>query len=254
MAHLRHQLQATLLIGLAGLLAPAGAAAAGATLTMVFRDKPPYSYVENGIQRGFLLERTKRILDRAGVKAQFIDLPPKRIFLEIQNNSEAICSFGWYKIPEREKYAKFSPPIHQDRPHVVLASPRAAAAMSKHHSLKTLIADAALTLAVVDGVSYGPELDEMIRHFPGILDRSLISPIQVAKKLALDRADFMFIDQEDLEFLISSNPELASAGLVRLEYPDLPPGLKRYILCSQQVSDRTMARIGRAITRVMRQP
>lgn len=253
MAHLRQQVQATLLIGLVGLIAPARAAAGGETLTMVFRDKPPYSYVENGIQRGFLLERTKRILDRAGVKAQFIDLPPKRIFLEIQNNTEAICSFGWYKIPEREKYAKFSPPIHQDRPHVVLASAHAAAEIRKHRSLKTLMADADLTLAVVDGVSYGPELDEMIRHFAGTLDRSLISPIQVAKKLALNRADFMFIDQEDLEYLMSSNPELSKAGLVRLEYPDLPPGLKRYILCSQQVSDQTMARIGQAISRVMHQ-
>jgi uncharacterized protein (TIGR02285 family) len=220
---------------------------------MAFRDKPPYSYVENGIQRGFLLERTQRILDYAGIKASFVDLPPKRIFREIENNTEAICSFGWYKIPEREKYAKFSPPIHQDRPHVVLASARAAAGISQHGSLKTLLADAELRLAVVDGVSYGPELDEMIGHFAGTLDRSLISPIQVARKLALDRADFMFIDQEDLEYLMSSHPGLRSAGLVRFDYPDLPPGLKRYILCSRQVSDRTMARIGRAVTRVLRQ-
>lgn len=250
MAHLRPPLLASLLIGLAGLTAAVRAAADGTTLTMAFRDKPPYSYVDQGLQRGFLLERTKRILDRAGVKALFIELPPKRIFLEIQNNAEPICSFGWYKIPEREKYAKFSPPIHQDRPHVVLASPHAAAQISQHRSLKTLLATPELTLAVVDGVSYDPELDEMIRHFAGTLDRSLVSPIQVAKKLALNRADFMFIDQEDLAYLTSSDPDFANAGLVRLDFPDQPPGLKRYILCSQQVSDQTMTRIGQAIARL----
>lgn len=253
MAILRHPVLATLLIGLAGLIAPPRASADGQALTMVFRDKPPYSYLDHGIQRGFLLERTQHILDRAGIKAVFIDLPPKRIFMEIQNNTEAICSFGWYKIPEREKYAKFSPPIHQDRPHVVLASAHAAAEIRKHRSLKTLLATPELTLAVVDGVSYGAELDEMIRRFPGTLDRSLVSPIQVARKLALNRADFMFIDQEDFEYLISSEPELRNAGLARLDFPDMPPGLKRYILCSQQVSDRTMARIGQAITRLTRQ-
>lgn len=253
MAQLRHPVLATLLIGLVGLLAPTRATAGGETLTMVFRDKPPYSYVENGIQRGFLLERTKRILDRAGVKAQFIDLPPKRIFLEIQNNTEPICSFGWYKLPEREAYAKFSQPIHQDRPHVVLAGPRSAEHVKAHRSLKSLLADAELTLAVVDGVSYGPEIDEMIRTFPGTIDRSLISPQQVAQKVALSRADFMFIDQEDHDYLMATDADFGKKGLVRFDFPDLPPGLKRYILCSRQVSDATMARLDHAIGKVLRQ-
>ena len=227
--------------------------ASAQNMTMAFRDKPPYSYVDNGAPRGFLLERTQRILDLAGVKAKFVDLPPKRIFLEIQNNTQAICSFGWYKIPEREKYAKFSQAIHQDRPHVVLAGPRSADEVKKLRSLKALLAASGLTLAVVDGVSYGPDIDGLIAKFPGTVDRSLVSPIQVAKKVALKRADFMFIDQEDYDYLLATNPEFKDAGLVRIDYPDLPLGLKRYILCSPQVSDETMAKVDRAIARLARQ-
>ena len=221
-------------------------------LIMAFRDKPPYSYVDNGVLRGFLLERTQRILDLAGIQAKFVDLPPKRIFLEIQNNNQAFCSFGWYKIPEREKYAKFSQAIHQDRPHVVLAGPRSADEVKKQRSLKALLANPALTLAAVDGVSYGPDIDSLIAKFPGTVDRSLVSPIQVAKKVALKRADFMFIDQEDYDYLLATNPEFRDDGLIRIDYPDLPPGLKRYILCSPQVSDETMAKIDSAIARLGR--
>lgn len=226
--------------------------AGGDELTMAFRDKPPYSYVENGVQRGFLLERTRRILDEAGVRATFVDMPPRRIFLEIRNNAQPICSFGWYKIPEREAYAKFSQPIHQDRPHVVLAGPRSAERVRSHRSMKALLADAELKLAVVDGVSYGPDIDALIRAFPGNIDRSLVSPLQVARMVAVDRADFMFIDEEDYDFLIASDAELRRAGVVRIAFPDRPPGLKRYIVCSQQVSAATMARIDQAIGKLQR--
>jgi len=222
-------------------------------ISMVFRDKPPYSYVDNGVQRGFLLERTQRIMELAGVKARFSDMPPKRIFVEIENNTQPICSFGWYKIPAREKYARFSQPIHQDRPHVVLAGPRSADDVKKHRTLKSLLGASGLTLAVVDGVSYGPDIDALIGKFPGTVDRGLVSPQQVAKKVALKRADFMFIDQEDYDYLMSTNPEFKAEGLVRIDYPDLPAGLKRYIMCSQQVSDETMAKLDAAIAKLPRQ-
>lgn len=216
-------------------------------LPMVFRDKPPYSYVENGVAKGFLLERTKRIAGRAGIEVQFRELPPKRIFLEIEKNEQAICSFGWYKIAEREKYAKFSVPMHQDRPHAVLAGARSADAVRKRTSLRELMADRTLILAAADGVSYGSELDAMIAAFPGKADRTLQAPLQVAKKLAAQRADFMFIDQDDFDYLTASNADFRGDGLVRIEYPDMPAGLKRYILCSQQVGEETMRRLNAAI-------
>jgi uncharacterized protein (TIGR02285 family) len=217
------------------------------SLLMVFRDKPPYSYVENGAAKGFLLERTKRIAGRAGIEFQYREMPPKRIFLEIEKNEQAICSFGWYKITEREKYARFSVPIHQDRPHVVLAGARSADAVRKRATLRELMADRALVLAAADGVSYGSELDAMISAFPGKTDRTLQSPLQVAKKLAAQRADFMFIDQDDFDYLTASNADFRGDGLVRVEYPDMPAGLKRYILCSQQVGENTMRQLNAAI-------
>jgi uncharacterized protein (TIGR02285 family) len=222
-------------------------AAESEPLRMVFRDKPPYSYQENGVQKGFLLEKTKRILARAKIESTFAILPPKRIFQEIQDSETQVCSFGWYKIPEREKYASFSVAMHQDRPQVVLASPKSVNMLRKHKSLKSMMANPALVIALADGVSYGPELDSMLAVFPGKIDRALVSPLQVAEKVAKNRADLMFIDQSDYDYMVETDAAFRSKGLIVISYPDMPVGLKRYILCSRKVSDQTMRRINAAI-------
>lgn len=236
---------------IAGLLA-APAANADQPLLMTFRDKPPYSYVDYGVQKGFLLERVRQILAAAKVEAVFRDLPPKRIFADLAANAAPQCSFGWYRMPERERFARFSLPIHRDRPHVILAGPRALDAIRQHKTLRSLMADNSLVLGVVDGVSYGPELDTMIAEFRGPLERSLIPPLQLARKVANRRVDFMFIDQEDLDYLLQTSPALRDDDLTRLSFPDLPPGLKRYILCNQSVGSDIMARIDQAIARVVK--
>lgn len=239
-------------MGVKGLLAAlclSQSAMADDTLLILFRDKPPYSYVANGVMSGFLLERTRELLKRAGISGQFMEMPPKRIFQEIQSNKLPVCSFGWYKTPERETYAKFSKPIHQDRPHVVLAATNALDRIKKHKTLASLMVDAGMSLSLADGVSYGPELERLIAAFPGRIDQGSIAPLQVANKVSVHRADFMFIDQEDYDYLMKTNPEFRDEKLVRIEFPDLPAGLKRYILCSRQVSDEVMTRIDAAIDR-----
>ena len=217
------------------------------SLLMVYIDKPPYSFLDKGVEKGFLLERTRRVLSRTGVESRFREMPPKRILLEIQNNEQAICSFGWYKSAEREKYALFSAPLHQDRPQAVLVGPRSAAAVRQHAALKQLMSDKTLILATADGFSYGQEIDSMIAAFPGRIDSTVQSELQVARKIAAQRADFMFIDQEDYDYLIESDADFRSNNLVRIEYLDMPPGLKRYILCSRKVGADVMRRIDASI-------
>ena len=109
------------------------------------------------------------------------------------------------------------------------------------------MADRTLVLAGADGVSYGSDIDTLIAAFPGKVDRTLQSPLQVAKKLAAQRADFMFIDQDDYDYLTTTNADFRGDGLLRIDYPDMPAGLKRYILCSQQVASATMQKINAAI-------
>jgi polar amino acid transport system substrate-binding protein len=217
------------------------------SLLMAYINKPPYSYSDNGVGKGFLIERVSRIMSRAGMDVRYQEMSAKRVLLEIQKNAQAICSSGWYRNAEREAYARYSVFIHEDRPHLLLAGPRSLDSVRRHGSLKSLMSDKTMVLVTSEGFSYGPEFDLMIASFPGKVDSTLQPPLQLAKKIAAQRADFMFIDHEDFDYLSRSSPDFVADGLVRIKYPDMPPGLKRYIICSQKVGDDVMRQINAAI-------
>jgi uncharacterized protein (TIGR02285 family) len=232
------------------LLCLAGQASWGQRITVEYRDKPPYSFTDRGQPAGFLLKRTIEIMKLAKVEAVYVEMPLKRIMNDIQANQEELCSPSWYKLPEREKFARFSLPIHQDKPHVVLASGATAPALRALSSMSALMADTRFSLGVVEGVSYGPELDKAIAAMARPPIRAVISPVQLAKMVAVRRADYMLIDQEDLNW-IDTRGEINALNLVRINYPDAPEGLKRYLMCSRQVDPRTMERIDQAIRQLL---
>ncbi|MBB2484958.1 transporter substrate-binding domain-containing protein [Mitsuaria sp. WAJ17] len=232
---------------LAGTLAIGRPAAAQdeRALTLLYRDKPPYSYTEDRQPKGLLIEQSRAVLAAAGITAQMEEAPLKRIQLELQANDRPLCSPGWYKLPERELYARFSLPMSQDLPHMVLFGPRSAAAVRAHRSLASLMADPTLRMAVVDGISYGGELDALIRQQTPPPLRATVTPVQLTRMLAAGRADYMFMDRED--YLWLSRQGEVSSKLGALSFPDLPAGLQRHMMCSRKTPDATMQAIDAAI-------
>lgn len=237
-------------ISLALLLLLPPSAWAAQTVLIEYRDKPPYTYTEQGQPRGFLLDRTAEIFRQAKVPATFQEIPAKRLMADLQANRQLVCSPGWYKLPEREAFARFTLAMHQDKPQVVLAGNHALTAVRAHKSLQALLSDTKLSMGTVDGVSYGPELDRMIAAMPRPAMRTTVAPLQLAKMVAARRADYMLIDQEDLGYL-DQRREVTKAGLVRVDFADAPQGLKRYLMCSQQLDDATMERLNSAIRSLM---
>jgi len=66
------------------------------------------------------------------------------------------------------------------------------------------------------------------------------------ERILLERADYLFISPEEAGHLIDL------AGFERVDFKfvvfsDMPPGGKRYILCSQMVEDDIINRLNRAI-------
>ncbi|MBH9554242.1 substrate-binding periplasmic protein [Inhella gelatinilytica] len=224
-------------------------AAQGQALQIEYRDKPPYSHTEAGRPAGFLLKRTQDVLRLAGIEASFQEVPARRILSDIQSGRGPICSPGWYRLAEREKFANFTLPIHKDRPHVVLAHAAAAKAVRQHQRIAALFEDTSLVLGVMEGVSYGPTLDQALSKLTKPPVQAQISPMQLAKMVAARRADYMLIDQEDVEWLLA-HEELGALGLVRLEFADMPEGLQRFLMCSKQVDSQTLERINTAIRAV----
>lgn len=238
------------LVPLLGLLAAAAPALAQPEAILIeYRDKPPYSYTEGQRPTGLLIDKTVAIFKLAKLPYKLEEVPLKRIVKDIQTATRPTCSPGWYKLPEREQFARFSVPLHQDLPHVVLAAPDAITAVRAHRELKTLVKDPGLQLAVVDGVSYGPELDQMIASVPKPAVRATVTALHLSKMLHAGRADYMFIDQEDLGYL-DRQGEVTNRGVQRIDFPDAPQGMLRYMMCSKNLDDATLKRIDEAIRKL----
>lgn len=233
-----------------GLLAAGSTATAVAAppLTVSWREKAPYYYFEDGVAKGFMLDRAKQVFAAAGVPARFVNEPQKRIWASLTHGAKNYCSISWYRLPEREAVAQYSVAVHTDQPHAVLAVPSAVARVRAHPNLRSLLSDKTLTLAVIDGVSYGAELDPMIAASTNRVMRRTVETSAMFRMLAAGRADFLFVDREDWGYLRQKFPELQD--LVLSEFADMPPGLKRYFVCSRDVPAETMERLNRAIASV----
>src|SRR5262249_45532562 len=111
--------------------------------------------------------------------------------------------------------------------------------------LDALLADSRLTLGLVDGVSYGPELDAKIKRSGNQLMLRTVTTTNMVHMLAAGRASFIFVDRNDWDHLRMRDKELSA--LVQHDLPDMPPGLKRYIWCSRDVPQHVIARLNQAI-------
>jgi polar amino acid transport system substrate-binding protein len=241
----------TCVTGLLFALAAASASCADpGTVTVLYRDKPPYSYTKDGKPAGFLIERTADVFRRAHVEATFQEMPVKRITRDIRVNASAICSPTWYKLPERAAYARFSLPIHQDKPHLVLVGAHVYQQVHTVKTLRELFANPRLRLGKVSGVSYGAELDALISTAAQTALDTTVTPLGMAKMIKRRRADYMLIDEEDYNFLTQQNA-VDAEDVKPMRFPDMPPGLLRYIMCSKSVSPETMARLNKAIAQVI---
>jgi polar amino acid transport system substrate-binding protein len=217
-------------------------------VTVAWRVKPPLQYTVNGQPHGILVERAKQVFSQAQIKTQFVEESTKRIFNNFKMGKKNYCSFGLYYVAERESFAQFSRVFHSDPPQTILVSPAAFKLVTAHLTLTSLLADANLTLGVVESSSYGPELDAMIKAGKNKVERATTLQMNLARMIAANRASFMFADREDWKYLKDNDAHVRGAS--QIDLPGMPPGQKRYILCSKDMTPEQMQRINAAIQKV----
>lgn len=132
------------------------------TLVIGFIERPAYSWQKDGRAEGLLVDIARDILARAGTGHQFQALPPKRMLKSVQEGKEGICVLGNFITPERETYAVFIKPIHQNKPIGILIAKDRAEAFAPYKSLAELTASPVLRLGYIDGFSYGVAVDTFI--------------------------------------------------------------------------------------------
>nr|WP_315487207.1 transporter substrate-binding domain-containing protein [uncultured Undibacterium sp.] len=218
------------------------------TITVAWRHKPPHQYIENGKEKGALLELAKQVFADTKLNARFVEEPAKRIWHNFSSGTTNYCSFGWYKIPGREAIVQFSQSFHKDPPHTLIVSAKALSKVRTHKTLTNLLQDPQLSLAIVDGVSYGETIDNLFRQSKNRIIRSSAAPAIMARMINADRASFMFIDREDWHHLQATESNLNE--LTQLDMQDMPPGLDRYIVCSKDVATAVMNKIDASLAKI----
>lgn len=233
------------MLWLAAVIATTAAAAPTPEITVAWRENPPYNYTEQGVEKGFLLARGKQIFAQAHVPARFVVEPTKRIWAKFRIGTPAYCSLGRYRLPEREPIMQYSLPIHLDPPRIVLLSASAARQAHKYGKVTELLADPSLSLGMSDGGSFGTEIDEMLKSAATKVERRTVESPLMMKLLGADRISFVFADRYAWHYLKQHDP--AAQDIVAREFPDMPAGQKRYLVCSKDISPEVMHRLNAVI-------
>jgi uncharacterized protein (TIGR02285 family) len=214
-------------------------------ITVAWSEKPPYYYIEDGIDKGFMLAYGKTVFAAAGIDAAFVREPQKRIWSRFRTGMRNYCSLGWYHLAERTAIAQYSLPIYTDPSQMVLIAPKSVAQVQAHATLASMLADPTLTLGLLDGSSYGAELDARIKDSTNRKMLSSVNSVGMMQMVAADRVSYMLSDRTDWNYTRIRHRSLD--GVVQYEVPDVPPGLKRHIVCSKDIPAATMEKLNQAI-------
>jgi polar amino acid transport system substrate-binding protein len=241
-------MQARRLFSLLLLLGAGLPAMAEETIIVAWREKPPYHYTADGVARGFLLERGKRIFREAGVPARFVAEPQLRIWQNFKEGRGMYCSLGRYHKPERDAFAQYSHAIHTDPPQSLLAAPGALEKVRAHRTLASLLADSSLELGLMEGGSYGPYLDGMIGKAGGAPTRRNVDSSTLMRMVGAGRMAYTIADRYGFDYLKVRDAQ--AALLTPVEMPDMAPGMRRFLVCSRDIPASVMQRLDKAIDKL----
>ena len=226
------------------------AAAAGAeTMTISYFERPPYYYTaKNGRPEGFLLNKVVGIMEQAEVEARLLSLTPNQILYVVRHAVSPHCSIGWFKNSQREEFAKFSRPIYQDKPVLLLIRKSGQERIGKDHTLAAIFANSSLIFARNIHYSYGDYIDGLLREKEPESYLTVKGQASLIQAIAADDRKYILVAPEEAATLIR-RASYRQEDFALVPLADVPVGNKRYLMCSQSVSDELLERINQAIDR-----
>src|SRR5471030_911016 len=226
-------------------LLPAAARAAPA-LKLQIVQRPPYLMVAaNGDVSGISVQPTVAAFKKAGIAVEWEAVPALRQLQRLKDNREKVCSVGWYKTREREQFAKFTHAVSQDSPWAGLAN--IAFKPPPNLTVKAMLADSRITVLLKNGYVYGDYLDIQIAGMKAQHMETTGDMQQVFKMIARGRAQITFAPVDEIRYYLDAGA-ISRADTKVIEFPEMPAGYKRYLMCSKQVDDQTIAQFNAALS------
>jgi polar amino acid transport system substrate-binding protein len=229
-------------------LVASDAVAGQPNITVLFHVRPPYAYYDAGQDVvGLLAAPVSAAMEKAGITAEWIEMPPARQTEEIKRAADPVCALGWFKRPERELFAQFTRSIYHDRPTVAVAR-RDDARFPNGMLLQDSFRDSSRTLVVKTGDSYGEAIDKWISELQPHSEVSSGANEMLRGMIAQERGDYAIMAPEEADYLLDSNPQLNEA-LHAIRLGDAPHGERRYLMCSKATPADLITRINDALPR-----
>jgi polar amino acid transport system substrate-binding protein len=230
------------------LLLPSLAVAEEPVLVVHFHHRPPYYVDMGGSLGGTVGTVVSRALRQAGVRHRFELTPPKRQIQILKENLGCDCAVGWFRTPERERFARFSAPLFRGQPMAVLVradDPH----LPEIESLEGLLALKGMTLLVRDGYSYGTVIDGLLASLGTPMATTSAESRNMVRMIHAGRADYMFLSPEEAGPLLRA-ANIPQSELRLIALPGMPPGNLRYLMYSTSVPEGIITRIDEAIRRI----
>ncbi len=222
------------------------AASAEVPVTLHYVQRPPFMLASGGALTGLTGGPAYQAFKAAKVPVVIQETPFARQLRDVELNVGQDCMIGLFKKPEREKFAKYSKPIYQDQPHVLLTSVTNAPRFAAHATVAGVFNDKTLVLLVKQGYSYGAPLDALIDKYQPSRHTTTDENLSMVRQVQYGMADYMMMTPEE------AVPAIAAAGLKpkdfrQIQLKDMPKGGYRHIMCSKNVPDGVMHKLNAVI-------
>jgi polar amino acid transport system substrate-binding protein len=223
----------------------------GYSIQISYIERPPYYFTKNKQATGFLFDLQKKIFSDANIEVHFVSLPAKRALKRVRRPHELHCSIGWFKTPEREKFANFTLPIYQNRPLAIVVKKKNSSKLENYSTLKDIFLDKKLTSTRIDGFSYGTFVDKLIKELSPEFYTITGEQQQLIRMLAKERMTYLLVAPEEIATLISIN-NLNAEDFTVFRLKDIPAGNKRYLMCSKGVDQEVIDKINLSIQKFVK--
>lgn len=215
-------------------------------IQLLFNERPPYMMSDGeGNVIGLTADVANYAFKMANINFVWVEMPSQRQLTMLSENKNEIAALGWFKNPDREKFAKYSIPIYQDR-QISLLARKGNKQLSSYDSLDSFFADKSINLLIKDGYSYGSFIDEKLHKSQLIQQKTVGESIAMIRMIDAGRADCMFISPEEASVAIKTSG-VKESSLELITFNDMPVGENRYIIYSQNVNDSTISQINNYI-------
>ncbi len=218
-------------------------------VTIHYNERPPYQITSGNQVTGITIDPIAKAFQKTGIPFQWTVTPSKRQMVLFEANIGCDCGVGWFKNPDREKFALFTTVIYKDKPQVAIVRSNDMR-LKNGTTIDAAFANKELHLLVKDGYSYGASLDEKIAKGNPPLIKTTVENVNMIYMLKNERADYYILAPEEAESLVTS------AGLKMNEFrlvsfSDMPPGNERYLMCSKNVGENIIKKISAALSEIV---